>query len=308
MLYIKTVFSERIATMLKLVEQTNKGSVLVIQQFPIIDDHMTKIPEVRESISSILAFIELGDVAIFHEIIAMADGVFDNIVLDVDIKLPISPTLLQSATKNIKQSRLFTYSDINTWADSALQFILQREKILHGKRIKLLGSGLLYEALLHRLAFFGVEFLMNDSDNIEVLIGAQLKGVSTADDVVMKLHENASLYDIGIGNFSTSLIDMAASKGHVIYRIDIRAGISSLIVNILETDCLIHKVMGRAQIKDIELVAGGMMGGKNAIIIDHINHPTNIIGVADGKGNVKTDVEASDHKNIAFVERLIKQI
>jgi hypothetical protein len=110
------------------------------------------------------------------------------------------------------------------------------------------------------------------------------------------------------GNFSTSLIEAAVKQEHNVYRIDIRAGISSLIINILETDYLINNVMGRTKIKNIELVAGGIMGSKNAIILDDINYPLNMIGVADGKGYVKIEPQEEDYDNLIFVERLIKKI
>lgn len=303
---ISAIFSQRIRSVLDLVECTNKSSVLIIQQFPTSRDTLSKFPKVRESISNILAFIELGSCEDLDEVISLTDGVFDSIVMDGDIKLPISAALIHLAKERIQKSKLFFYSDINTWADSALQFILQQEKGLYGKRVLLTGEGLLHDALLNRMQLLGVEWVTIHDDSIDVLIGVALKCHSANDAILERVVDGGTLYDIGIGNFTSNLIEMACSKGHPVYRIDIRAGISSAVINILETDYLIHKVMGKVKIKNIELVAGGIMGSKNAIIIDDINHPAHILGVADGEGNIKIEVEKMDYENIQFVERLIQ--
>lgn len=303
--HLKATFAERILLVQELIKKTNKSSVLIIQQFPVSTDTLTKLPKVRESISNILAFVELGEPEVLQEIITMADGVFDAIAFDSDIKLPLSSELLQIAEKHIKQSKLFFYSDINTWADSAIQFVLQQEKGLYGKSVLLAGEGALYDAVLHRINYLGASIVTDTSVAIDVVIGCALKSTSVDESIMNRLGLKPTLYDIGIGNFTLGLIEAAHSKAYPIYRIDIRAGISSLVINLLETDYLINKVMGRAKIKDVELVAGGMMGKKNAVIIDDINFPSSIIGVADGRGNVKIDLAEEDHTNIAFVERLI---
>jgi hypothetical protein len=158
MMCFKDIFSERIAAVSELVGRTNKSSVLIIQQFCLDSEAITKFPKVRESISNILAFVELGEIEILREIISAADGVFDNIVFDADIKLCISDKLLQIARNDTKKSKLFFYSDTNTWADSAVQFILQTEKNIWDKNVMITGDGLLYDALMHRVQFFGWKF------------------------------------------------------------------------------------------------------------------------------------------------------
>lgn len=307
-LSIQEEFSNRIETVKNLVKKTNKSSVLIIQQFPKLEETRIKFPKVRESISNILAFIELRDLEVLALILSMADGVFDHIAFDSDIKLPVSNDLIAYATKQVQRSKLFFYSDMNVWADSALQFILQQEKGLQGKRVFLSGEGLLHTALSQKLSFLGVKMIADGETPIDVVLGCAIKNTSLDESIVPRLAASASFYDIGIGNFSHELIEKVDSQGHPIYRIDIRAGISSLVIHILETDYLIHKVMGKATIKNTEFVAGGIMGKPNAVILDDIHHPSSIIGIADGKGHIKTHLDTQDLERLAFAERLIEEI
>ena len=114
---------------------------------------------------------------------------------------------------------------------------------------------------------------------------------------------------MGIGNFPADFIFAAATKQNKIYRLDNRAGISSMVLSLFETDYLIRKMMGVVNIKDVELVSGGIMGHKGAIIVDNVYQPTHVIGIADGKGRVKFTPETDKERNdYLFVKRLISPV
>jgi hypothetical protein len=305
---IRKIFSERLREVKELVKETNKSSVLVIQQFPLETDSITLIPNIRESISNIIAFVELGDKKVLKEIISLTDGEVDYIVLDVDIKNKNTKELIQFTEANIKISKLLFYSDFNTWADSAIVFLQQISHGINDKSILLAGQGVLANILRRKLNDFDIEFINTDQFNTEVdiIIGAAIKSESMGIDKLHFVSENTKIYDVGIGNFSSEFIEGARNKKASIYRIDIRAGVSSIILNLLETESLIEHVMGSTTIKGIEIVAGGMMGTSGAIIVDDINKPSYIIGVADGKGYIKNQLTEEDELNIEFINRLIK--
>ena len=303
---IQEIFSLRIKEMQELVNQTNKSSVLIIQQFPTDDDTTTKYPKVRESISNILAFIELGTLDILKEVIKISDGVFDYIVFDSDVKIKSSVDLIQEATIEVKKSIFFCYSDINSWTDSAVQFILQKEKGLINKKVFISGQGILKDAVQSRIKLFNPIFVTKNV-KADLIIGCEIKKKSVDVENLFPLKNGGNAYDIGIGNFSIEFIEASKVRDCEVFRIDIRAGISSVILNILETDFLIHKIMGKTVLNNIEIVAGGIMGNNRAVIVDDINSPTNIIGIADGIGNIKDTHDKHDINSMKFVELLISK-
>lgn len=334
---LERVFGERMEEAKYLVSKTNKSSILIIQQFPTDLDKVTLYPRVRESISNILAFVELGDIEVLKYVVEKSDGFFDYIVMDSDLKCSFSEPLISYAKRNVKKSKYFSYSDNSTWADSAVEFIQNIEGDISGKNVLVAGEGLLTNKLLLRLyerdsninwlanhtqknfpqflkSFFhdkvsgALNIVLEDSDlsDINFVIGSSVKKESISSVAASKLNKSIRLYDIGIGNFSSSVIKIVEKKNCRVFRLDNRAGISSMVVGLLETDYLVNKMMGKVVLKDIELVSGGIMGHSGAIIVDNVNSPSYIIGIADGEGRVKFTPE--NEKELRDYNRIQKMI
>jgi hypothetical protein len=300
-------FPERIEQVTKLVQRTNKSSVLVIQQFPVPSDANTTVANVRESISNIIAFVELGDAETLKEAIKVSDGTFDNIILDSDIKLTESRKIVSAAIDSVKHSKLFFYSDYLTWAETALHFLWSIEGSLNGRKMFLCGSGILADMMKTNLQLLGSD-LLNPADAIhkaDIIVGVSVKKPSCDEDV-STVKDGINVYDLGIGNFTAAQIDVLSKKGCTVYRLDNRAGISSMVLQVLETEYLTKKMMGRTEIRGISIVAGGLMGKNGAIVVDDINHPSHVIGIANGFGFIKVGPENEQEKNnLEFVQELI---
>ena len=78
----KKLLQERIAEAKNLMETTNKAGVLVILQAPVPGEHLVLFPQVRESISNILLFIEIGNPDVIPELSEHICGIFDALVID----------------------------------------------------------------------------------------------------------------------------------------------------------------------------------------------------------------------------------
>lgn len=304
--YIEKIFKQRIEEVNRLVNLTNKSSVLVIQQFPTEKDTEVLIPNVRESISNVMAFIELGTVDILKLVLNLSVGIFDNIIFDSDVKCEKSTALISFVKRNVTSSKLFFYSDNNTWADSAIKFLQQVSNGVYDKTIFLAGNGILYKSIKTRLKDCGVNFVTIDEvESVDVIIGASIKEISIDENSTKLISKKTKIYDFGIGNFSADFLKKAIELNADIYRIDNRAGISSTILNLLETDYLIRNMMGKAEFNGVGVVAGGIMGKDSDIVIDDINQPKYVIGVADGKGFLKNNFSQEEEKNLNFINRLI---
>jgi hypothetical protein len=304
------VFKERIEEVRTLVSNTNKASVLVIQQFPSDNDTITLLPKIRESVTNVLAFVELGSEKVLERVLELANPVFDFVAFDGDLKIKNSADLIACARKVCTSPKLFFYSDNQTWADSGLHMVSQLENGLYQKKVWLTGSGILREALAQKLTNLGaeVQYSAVPGQLAEIVIGAQVKEVSFPEDGFSSVLTGANFYDIGIGNFSKKTISEALNGGGEVYRIDVRAGLSSQVLQILETNYLITKVMGRAELRGVRMVAGGIMGEDGAVVVDDIRSPTSVVGIADGKGSLKLEINEKETEHQAFVSRLIKKV
>jgi len=328
------LFCSRIQDTEALVEATNKSSVLVIQQFPVPTDGTTLVPHVRESISNVLAFVELGDVPILRSCLNLADGVFDIIIMDADLKLPQSAELISLTRATVGRSQLFYFCDNSVWAGAGIGIIQVIERDLFGKQVLLTGNGILTThlslgliqagatvyrpddasprmLLTNRAAFSEVETIERihegfNYSNIDLVVGGAVKEQTIDRELCERVRNGIRLYDIGIGNLSEEAVLLAREKGCDVYRLDNRAGISAMVLGQMEADYLVKNVMGKVNIKSVEIVAGGIMGRSGAIIVDNIRDPGYVIGVANGRGRIKHRPETDDEqKDLDFVQRLI---
>ena len=113
------------------------------------------------------------------------------------------------------------------------------------------------------------------------------------------------IFDIGLRNFDANYIKVQIAAGSTIYRFDNRAGISSVVLNLMETDYLTRKNMGAVTVGTIKLVSGGILGEEDAIVVDNAYSPEFIFGVADGQGMFKDNLSEANKKDLKIIESLI---
>lgn len=327
------LFKTRMAEAEALMEKTNKCGMLVVQQAPVRDDGAVLFPRVRESISNILVFLELSDPALLGTLLAVADGRVYGMVVDVDRKHAGSDEFIAAARAAVRRSRLFTFSDYAVWADSAASFIAMAAgpadatgpayvagddtlALLTALGLLQLGYAVRVTAdsgLLATLTAPGFPWRAHvaalgagDAKAVRLVAGAAAKRETVGAAEAEAFADGVAAYDVGIGNFSAEAVQVFKRKGGTVYRHDNRAGISTLVTKLLETDDLQRQVMGSALLGSVKVVAGGIMGDDGAVVVDAIGAPEYVIGVADGAGRLKAEpYPEADRAAVRFVQELI---
>lgn len=304
LLDIKGTLEQRLDEISSLVASTNKASVLVIKQFPQDKDEVTLIPPPLESISNVLCFVELGSSEIAEEVIKIMDGNVDYIIIDEDLKLVQSRNIIETCVNTTKKSKLFFFSDTEAWINAALTFIQQISKGIFDKKIAVLGEGILFQAFSQKLKNMGSNLVENNSiESVDLVVGANIKKQLDLPNITLK--PGVVFFDLGLGNFSPATIKRGVDEGAVFYRSDMRAGISSTVLRILETDYLLRNMMGTTKIAGVEVAAGGVIGAEGAIILDDISKPSYIFGVANGDGTFKKQLSKEDEERIKIIQNII---
>jgi hypothetical protein len=300
---------DRLDEIAALAARTNKATVLVVQQFPVAGDRAVCFPPVRESIANLLAFVELGTAHDLDAILAAAES-FNWIAIDGDHKLPESALIVQTASSRVTPDRLLFFSDNQVWFDSALDMVQRLEGGLSRKAVMLCGPGPLADSFALVLPRLGASVIVPDGGSLPVdasiVLGASQKQESIGDSLIQRLPGHAAVYDLGIGNLTFEAAELARARGLRLYRLDNRAGISSAIVRLLETDNMVSRLMGRVRLRNVEVVAGGLLAPAGAVIVDDIRRPTLIFGVADGHGRFKPEpLAADDRERVEYIRSLI---
>lgn len=93
------------------------------------------------------------------------------------------------------------------------------------------------------------------------------------------------LIDVGKGCFADSIME---SKIYPVYRVDVSMVQKHAFAALLETQAYYSQSLGRRTIDEhnINLVSLGLLGKHGEIIVDNINKPSMIIGVANGDGSL----------------------
>ncbi|WP_440992291.1 hypothetical protein [Haloarchaeobius baliensis] len=125
-------------------------------------------------------------------------------------------------------------------------------------------------------------------------------------DVVNRLGADVTIIDAGITSFSEAAIDRATSRGIDIVRSDVRAGYISEISCALITEELATQHMGRTDYDGVTVVAGGIIGDEGDVVVDSIQEPKSVFGIADGRGGIKQEISNVEKERIAVVRDLLE--
>ena len=288
---------------------------------------MLRLPDRKIVNKRTLNFIitdEATAIDFFHQV----DGEIPAIVVDCESKQNID--LYALAKKHIQKSEVYTNKPNDLAVESA-DVLLQHHFSgnLVGKNILIIGTGNIAFKLALRLAERNVQVFIDgrneqkidkivdtinmvipsyskykvrkmDTSQFEENLDAIIPFVS-AEKVISKtytkwLHESSISIDGGIGNFSEDYIAATLEKNSKIIRLDVRIAIPYMEASITSqfpSFDFFERVSGEKVIDGITMVAGGIIGKEGSVIVNQIENPDQIIGIANGFGGVKNETALS---------------
>jgi len=324
--YVKEPNIEKLAgkmasRILSISKKKGKESIFIIAVSSKPENKVILFPFIQENMLYVMGNAEIDQVSRIKEIIRGIDGKVSTIIVDAEQK-GIKGNLIKEIKRITKNSRILTYKDHDVWVN-ATDTILSQLCEVYGSKITIVGANNLGYKLAIKLAERGGIVTLTTQqekkdlkkivsalnmiklknspritavvDKIEatkgakVLIGLTPQSVSITDEMVKVMDPKGLIMDAGLGTVGYDAIKYANEKGIKLLRLDMRAALSGEIVNLLSTNHLITKIMGKRKIHGIQIVAGGIVGMKGDVVVDSISDPSRVIGVADGKGNVIYD-------------------
>ena len=142
-----------------------------------------------------------------------------------------------------------------------------------------------------------VESARDACDGASIVIAcADKKGIVNERTLTgMDKSRPAILIDVGKGCFTVSVIK---NNAYTVYRADVSIAQKHIFSALLETKLHYGQSMGRKVMEDegITLVSMGLLGKYGEIIVDNIEKPSRIVGIADGKGSLVKDMRRHKKK------------
>lgn len=278
-------------------------------------------PFIQENILYVIGNAEIDKVEQIKEIVRGIDGKVNTIIVDTEQK-GIKGNLVEEIKRIAKDSRILTYKDHDLWVN-ATDTVLSQLCNVYNLKITIVGASSLGCKLAIKLAERGgivtvtpceedkhirkiVDALNTIKlkaspkitaviDKIEatkgalVLVGLTPQIASVTREMVEVMNPKGLIMDAGLGSIGDEAIEYANKKGIKLLRLDMRAALTGEIVNLLSTDHLVTKIMGKRKMDGITIVAGGIVGMKGDVVVDSMSDPSLVIGLADGRGNVIYD-------------------
>ena len=131
-----------------------------------------------------------------------------------------------------------------------------------------------------------------------VLIGASNGGYVIDSDVINSIKRNCVVVDLGKNNLTKNAIKIATQHSLEIYRADVTPAIESYIYEVLKMQDILENAYGKKDLGFCNIVSGGFFGSLGDVIVDQINNPKRVIGVAQGDGVLKKILNKDDKNNI----------
>ncbi|MET1248473.1 hypothetical protein ABWW58_06775 [Sporolactobacillus sp. STCC-11] len=264
------------------------------------------------------------------------DGRVDYILIDIEEKQGLS--LIREARQIIKLSKVITCKPNDATIESCDLLIRHHyQDTLENKSVLVIGSGNLSTKIALRLAERQANVYLHSrnyqksvkiADSLNLIIpkfSPKIQAIKKpnekytiilsflsaeeiiGEDYLSLLNEHSLVIDGGINNFKSAFIQGALEKGITCYRLDVRiAFLYNLLLLSDEVELFFSKVMGRIKdpSKGYDLVSGGVIGNNGDVIVDQVIKPTQVVGVADGLGGVKRELDYSNDEKRRVVELL----
>ena len=119
---------------------------------------------------------------------------------------------------------------------------------------------------------------------------------------VKKFKSNVIVIDVGKGIFEKRALILAIQKNINLFRLDVTPAYNGYLENISSTEVFNNLNLVKSKIsKNYNLIKKGILGKSGSIIVDNVNSPKKVLGIADGKGSFKKNKE----REILDISKLI---
>jgi len=260
-----------------------------------------KLQQIRLLDCAVVGAIELSSSADLEDIIAKIDGDVDFLFLDKTPRETQWNIVINKLMSRKFESHLLPYADEIAGLISACHIIAIKSHNLNFKEIAVVGSDARAEMFRRLILYWGLNIVDVKNASI-IVIASKLKNFNPL------FHSGLILiYDLMSGTITSEIAKELFDKGIDVIRLDGRGAVMNEVIGLFEAQDLVNKVSGRSKINNIPVVAGGSWGNLGDVVVDSIIKPIQVIGVADGKGAIKSELNEGDTHKLELVKMAIRE-
>jgi len=229
-----------------------------------------------------------------HLILSQSMAEIDFIFKDVKLT-ELNPESFRTIATAIEGTIILPYSDemvvLQSLCFSVLNFLSEKPKL----SVSIAGTDEKSQLLKLLLTSRGVHITEVQHSNVLVIInssGLDLKLINENLKMIFILSTNYTEY---------SQLLKSDLRNLRIFRVDPRSGLSGELSGIKKAYEMQEKINGRRVVNGVSMIAGGILGNDGEVVVDSVTKPKEILGIADGLGGIKKEIDLSDQerKNIS---------
>jgi hypothetical protein len=245
-------------------------------------------------------------------------------------------SISKTCFQKIKKSKVFEFKPSDLTVNATWTFLSHRLNFLSGKRVGILGAGNIGSKLALKLVECGAEVhiyrrdaykghqiahglnlikpegvianvqfhqnILQTSFMSDILIGATNGCPIIDENVINSVNKKCLIVELGKNNLTREAVKVAERHSMEIYRTDITPAIESYVYEVLKMQSILKNSYGKRDLGYCNIIGGGFYGSSGDIVVDQINSPERIVGVAQGDGVLKQKLSAVDNNNIEKVK------
>jgi len=278
----------------------NKHSGLVITgpwQKSLINN--IKYQQIRLLTSVVVGAVEINNKDDFAKLLKETDGLVDILFIDKTPREKAWNQMLFSLDTYTWKSLIFPYGDEISILIATCRIIALETQKRKVKKVLISGESSRVEIVKKMLSYWGV--CADDSKESEILIC-----VDNATCKEFLSYPNLNLiFDLISGAMQPEILMNSKLKGVKVIRLDGGLALADEVLALFDGSNLLNNIMGKRNFNSIPIVAGGVWGDEGDIIVNNIKEPTQVYGIADGKGGIKRDLHNSDLLKIESARDII---
>lgn len=307
--------SKSVANHIKnLALKTAKQTIFVINISAIYDELNIILPYIYETSSYVMGSCEMTHKNKIIEVVKNIDGIVDFIIVDDEKKKKDLKDIFKIVKRIVKKSNVLTYKGNRTWIQGIENMVSSLWGNLYGIKIGIIGlndvsiklaislsergakvfiydrkkdDGMIYAANKIKISnspfeIQKIEDKKKFSENLDLLIGLDRKE-KIDPQMIKNMNRDGIIVDAIFDSIRSDALDFAQNHNMRIFKVDGKAAMAGEMTTVLRTNNML-KDTGESYIGSIRIVSPTIIGRKGDIVVDSILKPTEVIGVADGRG------------------------
>lgn len=329
-----------VESVMENAKRNGKVSMFSIASTANVNNQEILFPATRETETTICGNVLISSKKYLEDIINEIDGFVDLVLVDSETKILDVANLEDAVRSRVRKSKLYTFKPNDLTVEALDVLIAQLKSPIAENKIAVIGAGNIGSKIALKLVERGANVYITrrnllklkkiadglnaiksdyigakvhyTTDNLaasidaDIIIGTTPGTPSITVEMVDNMKSDGIIIDVGNGTLFPDAIEQAKYRDMKLICLLMKPGYDGALETIFKTEEVIlnqnNKIIG-----NFSIISGGILGKRGDLIVDNVRNPTKILAIANGKGDVISNIDAEEFQdNVMIVKHLIE--